>query len=137
MRSFKFWWFHRKDIFRTYQSRPHFNSKICFFNYKNLFFGEKMIFFKKNCSRYFRIIAKLQRFEWLHRKDLITKYHKQSCLIWNICCERLSDLLNSNICVTKIYWTKFNFLWKCDFKSDKDKTKQSLTSCDGIEPLDL
>ena len=45
---------------------------------------------------------------------------------------RFSDLVNSNICIKKTYWTKSNFISKCDFKSDKDKKKISLTSCEGI-----
>ena len=45
---------------------------------------------------------------------------------------RFSDLVNSNICVTKMYWTKSNFLWKSYFKSDEDGYKHSLATCEGI-----
>ena len=34
--------------------------------------------------------------------------------------------------ITKIYWTRFNSPWKCDFKSDKDKNIHSLASCEGM-----
>ena len=35
-------------------------------------------------------------------------------------------LVKSNICITNIYWTKFNFPSKVDFKSDEDKKKHSI-----------
>ena len=44
---------------------------------------------------------------------------------------RFSDLVNSNICLTKIYWTKSNLPSKCDFKSDEDKNKHSLAPSEG------
>ena len=40
--------------------------------------------------------------------------------------------MNSNICITKIYWTKFNFTSECDFKSDEDKNKHLLAPCERI-----
>ena len=45
---------------------------------------------------------------------------------------RFSDLLNSNICNTKIYCTKSNFLSKCNFESDADKNNHLLALCEGI-----
>ena len=34
---------------------------------------------------------------------------------------RLSDLINSNIYISKIFWTKSKFPSKCDLKFDEDK----------------
>ena len=46
---------------------------------------------------------------------------------------RFSDLINSNLCVTKIYWTKSSFPSKSDFKADEDKNKHLQTlPCKGI-----
>ena len=39
---------------------------------------------------------------------------------------RFSNLVDSNIYIRKIYWTKSNFLSKFNFKSDEDK-KQTFT----------
>ena len=44
----------------------------------------------------------------------------------------LSDLLNSNIFIAKIYYTESNFPSKCDFRSEKFKNKHSLAPCEGI-----
>ena len=41
---------------------------------------------------------------------------------------KLRDLTNSNICITKIYLTKSSF----PSKSDENKNKHSLASCEGI-----
>ena len=89
-------------------------------------------------SFFFQITSKVQRFWkfwWLHRKDLINIYQKQSELFykhlyldlwrWFLMWKdwiyvsiiqqffsflaRFSDLVNWNICITKIYWTKSNF----------------------------
>ena len=38
---------------------------------------------------------------------------------------RYSDLINSNICITKTYWMKSNFPSKCVFMSDEEK-KQTI-----------
>ena len=35
---------------------------------------------------------------------------------------KISDMVNSNICIAKICWTKSNFPSKFDFMSDEDKT---------------
>ena len=45
---------------------------------------------------------------------------------------KFSNLINSNICKTNIYWNKSNFPSKSNFKSDEDKIKHSLSSCEGI-----
>jgi len=44
---------------------------------------------------------------------------------------RFGDLVNSNICITKIYWTKCNFPSKANSKSNEDKNQDSLASCEG------
>ena len=41
-------------------------------------------------------------------------------------------MLNSNTCITKIYWTISNFPSKYDFKSDEDKSKHSLAPYERI-----
>ena len=43
---------------------------------------------------------------------------------------KFSDLVNLNIKIANIYWTKFNIPWKCDFKSDEDNNKHSLAPCE-------
>ena len=45
---------------------------------------------------------------------------------------RFSDLGSSNICITKIYWTKSNFPANYDFKSEEDIDKHLLAPCEGI-----
>ena len=48
---------------------------------------------------------------------------------------RFSDLVNSNICITKIDWTKSNFPSKRDFKCDEKIKKHSLASREEIGKL--
>ena len=45
--------------------------------------------------------------------------------IWQFCYlfPRFSDLVNSNVCIKKIYLTKSNFYSKCDYKCDEDENK--------------
>ena len=44
-RSFKFWWFHRKDLVQIYHDQSYFNLKIYFHPYKSIFKWRKMIYF--------------------------------------------------------------------------------------------
>ena len=54
-------------------------------------------------------------------------------IIWQLFL--ISDLVKSNICIAKIYWTKSNIPLKCDFKSDEDNNKHSLAPCEVIFKL--
>ena len=127
-RNLKFWWFLRKDLGQIHQNRSFLNSKLYIFIYKNPFFGEKMIF-RILLQFFFFQISEVQQFcefWWtiktflkhlfldLWKWNSMWKYWIYVSIIWLLSWffARFSDLVNSNICITKIYWTKSNFLSK-------------------------
>ena len=119
-----------------------------------------MLFFRILLQLFFQVTSKVQGFFklwWLQRKVLINIYQRQLTYLkhlffgsvkmnfnektLDLCCRyfavfwiacKFSDLVNSNICITKIFWTKSNFFSKCDFMSDEDKYKYSLAHREGI-----
>ena len=61
MWEYEFWWFHQKDLVKTYQNQSFFNLKVYLFIYKIPFFMCKN-YFLDFCCIFSQITSKIQQF---------------------------------------------------------------------------